>query len=711
MSCWDLDLKDTGLIRDGSDLDCLDASEQSLKEDSDVLKIPPISTCLPSSSSEIFPRTDASSLISNSVNLNRIATVKVPTSDSKVILEKNSEERKNQLRSCMPYDLSVEQIANSEPAGSTECQSQKCVKSMDGAQEPWFTSGWDGRTVSPKDAFLDYDHVYTKLEDEASRRASHSWITNSAITMNHVKNQTIVNLTGNPHRLIDENVLASHSSHSHSKQRLAINTNEPYSCNQSSGKRGLKSTDDFAASQFSLPPQCVPKNAIRWTHYSTTPASPLNHQTQNSSAGKTSAPGNILKTPNSLELDVALKGGMHASGHSSLINLKAGEVPTSSPTKVLIGQPTRVTPNYEEFSASSEEETSTLETEPTASRFEENIQQLMHESSPITHYLALETDSHESPRGCEKFDLSSCVDTSRKEPRRSRTTKYNQLNVVIDDSANSALDWTSRIQVEEVTVKTSPKQEEISSIKSQSPVEKAVFNEIHGGVKGQSIAVASADSLVDLTEDDNLTADDQSSQERESYDISPASSLKRAHTGRQRQTCQKIAKFDLMKEEDCIRKGRRATSKIHYASAPYSRVTRSSIGHSSGKGTGEALLHSPPINTPRRGSRKPSARTAQTGCLTTSRRSQSQTLGNTLDDSPGHTNPTGPIMCGHVDEKTGEKCETMFKRPYDLARHKETIHDSEGPEGDRKPQWKCGQCGGSFSRKDALIRHCRTRNH
>lgn len=61
----------------------------------------------------------------------------------------------------------------------------------------------------------------------------------------------------------------------------------------------------------------------------------------------------------------------------------------------------------------------------------------------------------------------------------------------------------------------------------------------------------------------------------------------------------------------------------------------------------------------------------------------------------------GSIKCDFVDPQTGERCDVVFRRPYDLARHKETIHEAKGK---KKQQWVCGQCKGSFSRKDALMR-------
>lgn len=65
------------------------------------------------------------------------------------------------------------------------------------------------------------------------------------------------------------------------------------------------------------------------------------------------------------------------------------------------------------------------------------------------------------------------------------------------------------------------------------------------------------------------------------------------------------------------------------------------------------------------------------------------------------------IRCMH-QYSDGTFCGVIFRRPYDLARHKETIH---GEGGKAKKDWVCAECKGSFSRKDALIRHARIRNH
>ncbi|GAA5978823.1 hypothetical protein JCM10908_004499 [Rhodotorula pacifica] len=72
---------------------------------------------------------------------------------------------------------------------------------------------------------------------------------------------------------------------------------------------------------------------------------------------------------------------------------------------------------------------------------------------------------------------------------------------------------------------------------------------------------------------------------------------------------------------------------------------------------------------------------------------------------------SGGIVCNHQNSD-GSICGVIFRRPYDLARHKETIH-GEGLKGEKvkAKEWRCEECGGTFSRKDALLRHGRIRGH
>jgi hypothetical protein len=68
---------------------------------------------------------------------------------------------------------------------------------------------------------------------------------------------------------------------------------------------------------------------------------------------------------------------------------------------------------------------------------------------------------------------------------------------------------------------------------------------------------------------------------------------------------------------------------------------------------------------------------------------------------------SGNISCDFVDPKTGERCPVKFRRPYDQARHMETVHSGT----QEKAKWSCVTCKKSFSRKDALIRHGRISSH
>jgi hypothetical protein len=63
----------------------------------------------------------------------------------------------------------------------------------------------------------------------------------------------------------------------------------------------------------------------------------------------------------------------------------------------------------------------------------------------------------------------------------------------------------------------------------------------------------------------------------------------------------------------------------------------------------------------------------------------------------------GPHKCERINPKTGQPCNTIFSRPYDLTRHEDTTHNI------RKQKIRCALCTEekTFSRSDALTRHMR----
>ncbi|ORY85452.1 hypothetical protein BCR37DRAFT_391233 [Protomyces lactucae-debilis] len=66
----------------------------------------------------------------------------------------------------------------------------------------------------------------------------------------------------------------------------------------------------------------------------------------------------------------------------------------------------------------------------------------------------------------------------------------------------------------------------------------------------------------------------------------------------------------------------------------------------------------------------------------------------------------GPHRCDWIIPSTGQRCGTVFSRPYDLVRHQDTIH------GKKRKEFRCEICKSAavekvFSRNDALVRHMR----
>ncbi|KAI9611700.1 hypothetical protein H4Q26_008655 [Puccinia striiformis f. sp. tritici PST-130] len=305
-----------------------------------------------------------------------------------------------------------------------------------------------------------------------------------------------------------------------------------------------------------------------------------------------------------------------------------------------------------EFSASSEEEMITLETDASVSRFDEDNERSMRQSNQET--LNTQTSINSSSSSTNTPMLQSCthealhqavqnaeMGTVRLCCRCVRCNGYQQTGLRIKESSSSS--EKNLVEPSDVTI-----------CEPESPSE-----------------IADHDEALDVDEDESDFAI-EASRDQEFQEHQPCFSLAYDYTARKSQTpLGPEIDLPIAREEDSVkmnRKGRRGTTHTSEKKiSPYPRVTRSTIEYSSTRGVVSSPSPTAPVSASGRGSRSTSTRVAQNGCLITSRRTLSQAHKSVQDDLSG----TGPIMCGHVDDKTGEKCETMFKRPYDLARHKE----------------------------------------
>lgn len=79
------------------------------------------------------------------------------------------------------------------------------------------------------------------------------------------------------------------------------------------------------------------------------------------------------------------------------------------------------------------------------------------------------------------------------------------------------------------------------------------------------------------------------------------------------------------------------------------------------------------------------------------RRRRAPNAGGSAGGSRSGQPVAGGIRCEHVNAD-GSQCGVVFRRPYDLARHKETIHgEGLGGQKVKVKEWRCEECGGTFS--------------
>ncbi|GAA6042206.1 hypothetical protein JCM8097_005092 [Rhodosporidiobolus ruineniae] len=115
--------------------------------------------------------------------------------------------------------------------------------------------------------------------------------------------------------------------------------------------------------------------------------------------------------------------------------------------------------------------------------------------------------------------------------------------------------------------------------------------------------------------------------------------------------------------------------------------------------------YAPAASAPSGGTRRAHPSSASSGPPPPKRRRRAPAASSAAAAGPN------AILCDHTNAD-GSPCGVAFRRPYDLARHKETIHGEDLGGGKVKSkEWKCEECGGTFSRRDALLRHGRIRGH
>lgn len=598
-------------------------------------------------------------------------------------------------------------------------------------------------TVSPKEAFLDFDHVHTKLEGEALRRASHKKLDRSLLLSDSPRPTVLYSRAEQlNHGLRGVSHVPDLSPPPPFGHR-AITSSPSTTVPPTFSNRIQESFGEVATPEFGLPPHCVPKNAIRWTNHSTTTV-PL-------------APSVSLETVLSETMSRSLASGDDTEGLTSLHRTPIMNAPTkshaahamsqevsprglsSSNTLDMLAIPSRdITPTCEEFSASSSEEASSFESElavfPAVDRtIDQTLNQCNsatddHEAQtsagPKTSSLPQTSESpleiHSTIVRSQSARLSSCSDCSYHGFRPLKPSDPYALEVNIYPLAASGFPSTSAEH---------PRNQGLSPESGTGSVESAdesISSEEGSSLKdpdqphSQSQLVTLGGSLSVLKTEKIARGYSESKKKKRKFlnnafnsDLT-GSITRRVHKVPKRSSSPAESSTDSGRAEiNNMEKSHKPVELDTWVYSTYPRVTRSLLADPSPRRPPSHSSPGNPVRHSMRGSRQSLKHHSEGGAsLHAPRQMVSRGAMKLMPDSSvPAVQPTGPIMCGYMDKKTGERCETMFKRPYDLARHKETIHDVEGPGGDRKPLWTCGQCGGGFSRKDALMRHCRIRNH
>lgn len=601
----------------------------------------------------------------------------------------------------------------------------------------------DDLTVSPKEAFLDYDDVSNRLEEEAIRRASlsnASGITNPTKTEYPVSTHGTlylpeINLRPSP---IPSSKNCSMEGSSKLQRKGSIMTHS-------------KQTSIETAASFDLPPHCVPKNAIRWM-----PASSSSRPSLiGCNEGRNEA--EITKSTEHQDQCVTTIGIKSTTmGETCLLTEPAElqcETSQKDPSTVyaMPNLPNLLTTCSDEFSSTSEEDL----TRPPSPNL-----QSMDEGSikfDVNDYPSLRDPHPDNPQDSDTQSRSfpvpplESMDHDRGliisellltgELKESVTVGQDSSNrpdtnpkasVILEGSNGQKSGYEENDSDHTLPAQTTVQSNHLESMKSYSGIsspssdntqhknadkkeskhDQNLLNEFRKG-KSSTISSSSTTSRkrkgparsarkISLRERNNLKEEYSDSWSNHEYDDATSKSSKDSRrVNSQSFVTNEHEEIDDSSsiEDQAVNKNPKRKNSDFREESDYisSRRGMSSSKHKELAGSRKA--GKPSAVRPVTRNRRPSTSSAPTRSAKgqpTYKLDQPQSIG---------------IRCEHIDEASGITCNTVFRRPYDLARHKETIHDLEGSGSGRKPQWICKECEGCFSRKDALIRHCRIRNH
>ncbi|KAG0144253.1 hypothetical protein CROQUDRAFT_108618 [Cronartium quercuum f. sp. fusiforme G11] len=691
---------------------------------------------------------------------------------------------------CSPpfLDRMDEQYHLSEPSFLTKtlslCQQSRSIFtawSPDQHVDSKGSSSVGELTVSPKEAFLDYDDVSSRLEGEAIRRASHSKNGNIGVQsqvgfreVNH--EQLCPSAYPSPEvlsNLVPESLTQPPLPFKKTLLETNLQTELPPNSKSNSVSHVKKSTPELTSS-FDLPPHCVPKNAVRWmsktashrpalmSHGQETTSGPRNNQTHPSgdqlgsfnkhsplSKGGNKLPEMSFKPWSNSNLN-AVQSICEATEHKKFLNVNADDFSPES-DEDLTPPPSSIPQDTSQDSDRSDHglrplssaqnklhshsnerndkglsvilsqdhsNVSNLNLDQMDTRGETLPTNICHirDHHPkrdvsklsrklMSKYHRRHSISEPRPSAVLELEVSSsgnvddqyfgCV--SRTKSKRTWSTSDCQKNR--KDGRQSSLEGTGSNLGMHIPSAIRP---DLSFSRKHKKVTKTwdgrtLFppRERKLSEPASSMHPASRDPSQSPPIEENLLV--VSGKVTEVEDEIPQS-IKGGQTLDNKYV---ELKEDFVGDEDAFshqkrRSKRRRTGSIKKSNHPSVLQTTSS-------GTSEIGLNVP------NGQLSGSGKCARPHNRSVASTEQADSFKTHQAHQSNHL--VGSIRCDHVDKSTGVTCDTVFRRPYDLARHKETIHDQGGPGNSRKPQWICKKCNGGFSRKDALIRHRRIRNH